>query len=182
MLHSTHVQLFTPFNVKCFRLGFQSYNWPLWLNCRLRRDISSGCDQRCPNWQRRRLRLALQLVPATTTSAPNAANGHKRQVTVTLDGAPYAPCSILWLFCFLHLLLFTMTFIECMLSFHVPASSAFCAVPSSILLTQATYLWFLCVFCVSCLCCCLLFVLYVLWGVGCGGQLEQCQFTPIIHL
>ena len=75
---------FTPFNVKFSRLGVLSYNFALWLHCRHRRDVSADCDQRCPNWQRRRLRLALQLLPGTTTSAQNAENGHKRQVWDTI--------------------------------------------------------------------------------------------------
>ena len=73
-------QIFTPLNVQFFRLCFSSYKCALWLHCRHRRDVSPGCDQRCPNWQRRRLCLALQLLAATTTSAQTAANGHKRQV------------------------------------------------------------------------------------------------------
>ena len=80
MLDGTYVMFFTPVNVQFFRLCLSSYKCALWLHCRHRRDVSSGCEQRCPNWQRRRLRLALQLLAATTTSAQNAANGHKRQV------------------------------------------------------------------------------------------------------
>ena len=80
MLHSTHVLFFTPLNVQFFRLCFSSYKCALWLHYRQTRDVSSGCDQRCPNWQRHRLRLALQLLTATTPSAQTAANGHKRQV------------------------------------------------------------------------------------------------------
>ena len=84
MLHPTHAIFFTPFNVNFFTLGFSSYNCAIWLHCRHRRDVSSGCDQRCPNWQRRRLRLALQLLVGTTISAQNAENGHKRQVRDTI--------------------------------------------------------------------------------------------------
>ena len=86
-----------PTILQCFRLGFQSYNWPLWLNCRLRRDISSSCDQRCPNWQRRRLRLALQLVAGTTTSAQKAKNGHKRQVRDTIGHFAFCICCLVGL-------------------------------------------------------------------------------------
>jgi len=84
MLHRTHAIFFTPFNVNFFTLGFSSYNCALWLHCRHRRDVSSGCDQRCPNWKRRRLRLALQLLVGTTISTQNAENGHKRQVSDTI--------------------------------------------------------------------------------------------------
>jgi len=84
MLHRTHAIFFTPFNVNFFTLEFSSYNCALWLHCRHRRDVSSGCDQRCPNWKRRRLRLALQLLTGTTISAQNAENGLKRQVSDTI--------------------------------------------------------------------------------------------------
>jgi len=84
MLHRTHAIFFTRFNVNFFTLEFSSYNCALWLHCRHRRDVSSGCDQRCPNWQRRWLRLALQLLTGTTISAQNAENGLKRQVSDTI--------------------------------------------------------------------------------------------------
>ena len=61
-------------------LNWTSYKYALCLHCRHFRDVSSTADQRCPNWQRCRLRLALHLLAGITTSAQNAANSSKRQV------------------------------------------------------------------------------------------------------
>ena len=61
-------------------LNWTSYKYALCLHYRHFRDVSSTADQRCPNWQRRRLRLALHLLLGITPSVPNAANGSKRQV------------------------------------------------------------------------------------------------------
>ena len=80
LLDSTHLMFFTTVNVWFFRLCLSSYKYALWLHCRHRRDVSSGCEQRCPNWQRRRLRLALHLLAGITTFAQNAASGSERQV------------------------------------------------------------------------------------------------------
>ena len=54
---------------KCsiFILCLTSCKCALCLHCRHFRDISSAGDQRCPIWQRRRLRLALHLLAGITT-------------------------------------------------------------------------------------------------------------------
>ena len=75
---------------KCFifRLGLTSYKCALCLHCRHFRDVLSAGDQRCPNWQRRRLCLALHLLAAITTSAQNNANRSKRQVLFSVAHSP----------------------------------------------------------------------------------------------
>ena len=151
MLHRTHAIFFTPFNVNFFTLGFSSYNCALWLHCRHRRDVSSGSDQRCPNWQRRRLRLALQLLTGTTISAQNAENGLKRQVSDTI--CQFAVC--IW--CLVGLCEFYSVSEWCYLRTMV--------IPVVTLLASSLAFHH---------------ELYVRWGVACGGELELCQLIPIV--